>query len=528
MQTVCLTTCFYLALFLHSIVLAQNYDPLEGVNSVFNEENPILNPEGNILFFTRGHHPENVGGSADKGDIWFSVLQEDRSWSQPRNARTLNNTHWNGVIGFQSDGKIVLHGHYKSSGELIRTQGIAVAENRGTSWKEPVNITIPYYRNLSENQGGSITQDGSALLLAMEGYGTRGAEDIYVCLKLNDGGWSEPKNLGATINTPYQEFTPFMSKDNKTLYFSSNGHKGTQGTDIFVSSRLDDSWRNWSEPRPLAHINTEGRELGYRQYEGFAIYASTRDSDGYGDLKVYTEVDLDSLLAQKTLVEVDTTVQLTEVPEEQVKETDNQFVLFGQVYDKASERTLANATVTITSKEDSFSKTVSPSGGKNRYSLGVPADDNYIVRIDAPGYLSHQQNLDVFSDEVKVLEMNFGLQVISVGARVNLENVLFKQSKPEIVSTSYAELNMVADLMKQNPSMVIRLEGHTDNRGDAKQNMKLSQERVHAVKKYLLKRGINKKRVKGKGYGGARPLVDNNDPVKRKLNRRVEFTILKE
>ncbi|MEM1407828.1 MAG: OmpA family protein, partial [Bacteroidota bacterium] len=163
-----------------------------------------------------------------------------------------------------------------------------------------------------------------------------------------------------------------------------------------------------------------------------------------------------------------------------------------------------------------------------RYSLSIPSAGTYKVKVTAPNYIAYQEDLEVFSAELKLLQKDFTLQEIEVGARVNLDNVLFEQSKPIIVPSSYEQLNQVVALLRENPSIKIRLEGHTDNRGDAKQNLKLSKERVEAVKAYLVKRGVAKKRVSGKGFGGTKPIADNSKLETRKLNRRVEFIILKD
>ena len=127
-------------------------------------------------------------------------------------------------------------------------------------------------------------------MFSAESYGTYGVEDIYV--SLNEGGkWTEPRNLGTLINTQFQELSPSLDADKKTLYFSSNGRKGSGSFDIYSATRLDDTWTNWSAPENLGpEINSEGRELFYRAYPalGFALYTTTKSSDGYGDLRVYT------------------------------------------------------------------------------------------------------------------------------------------------------------------------------------------------------------------------------------------------
>jgi outer membrane protein OmpA-like peptidoglycan-associated protein len=125
------------------------------------------------------------------------------------------------------------------------------------------------------------------------------------------------------------------------------------------------------------------------------------------------------------------------------------------------------------------------------------------------------------------LEMNFNLQPVDVGTTVNLKGVLFEQSKTTLLPQSFDELDVVVSFMKSNPRVKIELAGHTDNQGMFSKNIKLSQERVDTVKEYLVSKGIDDKRITGKGYGGTKPIASNDKEETRKLNRRVEFTIIK-
>ncbi|ELR70796.1 outer membrane protein, OmpA/MotB family [Fulvivirga imtechensis AK7] len=498
------------------------------INTEYDEQNPVLSPDGQVLYFTRSNHAENAGGVLDKGDIWYSELMPDRSWSVPKNARRLNNKGWNAVLGFSSDGStIYLHNHYTEMNNRVKTQGIAKAQRRTGGWSAPEDIDIPYFKNLSAIQGGSISMDGKVLVLSIESYGTKGAEDIYVVLKKGNDQWGEPKNLGSTVNSKYQEFTPFLADDNRTLYFSSNGRGGKGSSDVFVTQRLDDSWTNWSTPQGVDEVNTKGRELGYRLYEGFAIYSSTISSDGYSDLKIHTDRPLDSIIVVKEPeVKLDSGIRIVEAGKETLV-AGPAITVYGKVKDVNTQDHI-DAIVTIEHKDHDFKKEVATADDNGYYSLSIPAAGIYEVRIDAPGYISKRETLDVYTREMKLVEMNYELQPISVGTTVNLKNVLFQQSTANILDTSYEELDLVADIMKQNPSMKIRLEGHTDNRGVAKHNQRLSKKRVEAVEEYLVKKGISSNRISGKGYGGSKPIADNEDPELRKLNRRVEFTIVKE
>jgi outer membrane protein OmpA-like peptidoglycan-associated protein len=161
------------------------------------------------------------------------------------------------------------------------------------------------------------------------------------------------------------------------------------------------------------------------------------------------------------------------------------------------------------------------------YSVSVPSTRNYSVIIEAVGYVSTLENLSMNTYEMKALEMNFRLQPVEVGTTVNLKNVLFAQAKTDILPESFPELDLVANFLKANPHLKIELSGHTDNRGVHADNVKLSQQRVNKVKEYLVQKGIDSKRIAGKGYGGVKPIASNDTEESRRMNRRVEFTIKK-
>ncbi len=125
-----------------------------------------------------------------------------------------------------------LHGHYEESNPIVRSQGISVSTFNGTSWSFPENINIPYFKNLSEEQSGYISPEEDLILFSAESFETKGNEDIYISEKIN-GSWTELKNLGRDINTKFQEFTPYLSKNRRVLFFSSNGRNGEGSSDIY-------------------------------------------------------------------------------------------------------------------------------------------------------------------------------------------------------------------------------------------------------------------------------------------------------
>ena len=526
---------YFTFIFCISILFGQDVDgqqlsdkAFKNLNSPLDEQSPVLSPDGRTIFFTIANHPQNAGGKKDMGDIWQSILIGD-SWSAPIHlGPVLNNKDYNAVAGISSDGtQLYLLGHY-NPGEVVTTQGISVSNNRGSGWSTPENISIPYFLNKNKTISGHVTASGNVFVFSGEAYSTLGVEDIYVSVKNSNGNWSEPRNLGRNINTSFQELSPWLSEDTEYLYFASNGRQGYGSFDIYYSQRLDDTWAKWSAPINMgAGVNSEGRELFYIPFPQLeiALFTSTQNSDGYGDIKMYRppKEAFDSLMKKMKAMPPDTVVKLVEIKREKPISGEEKTV---RIYGKIINATSA-APVAANVSFDSDTTIQVVAGPDGIFSIYVPSVDEYSIKVEAPGYVGSFEKLDIRTFEMKELEMNFKLQPVTVGATVNLKSVLFQQSTDNLLDESYDELNMVVDFLKSNPSVEIELAGHTDNRGLAVHNVRLSRDRVEKVKEYLTSQGIDGKRITGKGYGGIKPIADNDAEVTRRLNRRVEFTIIK-
>src|SRR5690606_4503862 len=284
----------------------------------------------------------------------------------------------------------------------------------------------------------------------------------------------------------------------------------------------------WTEPVNLgAEVNSEGRELYYRLYEntGMASYTSTKNSDGYGDIRMVAPKDFvpsEPVVMQTQQVEQEVATEVASVEEirEQEQEEPEGIRVFGTITNAKTGETVP-ATITFTGAGGEQAVTAYDAG----YEYYVSSPANYQVVIEASGYVSAMEKLDVTDYSMKTLEMNFKMQPVERGTKVNLSNVLFVQSKTDLLPESFPELDVVVEFLKNNPSVFIELAGHTDNRGVARDNVELSQARVEKVKAYLVSKGISEKRITGKGYGGSQPVASNDKEDTRKLNRRVEFII---
>lgn len=480
------------------------------VNSSSNELNVVVSPDGNKIFFTRAQHPRNIGGTSDKGDVWVTERTASGGWTDATNmGRPLNDEGENRIIGFMDAGRAML---------LHSENGIGFSYNENGKWLKPTEFKIPYFRTLSKNISGSISNDGRYLLFAMESYGTYGVEDLYMCRLKGDGSWTSPKNLGSIVNSAYEERTPFIASDNKTLFFASNGRGGRGSFDIFMSQRLDETWQKWSEPVNMGKlVNTPGRELSFafRQEAEFAYLISTQNSDGYGDIK---RVKITPNIEPEEIVE--DTVEVVAI-----EELEKYISISGVVRNKQSNKAVALANIKILTDPDSilYETTTDAEGA---FRLKVRESGTYEMGVTSKGYLG----LELVLTDAEVLDKSarvYHLEPLSEGNTIQLSHVLFHQGTSNLIKGSEKELNLVVEMMRQNPEIEIFLSGHTDNQGKAVLNIKLSMDRVEVVKQYLISSGIDKKRVTGKGFGGSRPIASNANEESRKLNRRVEFTVHK-
>lgn len=501
------------------IAMAEMVHAQTGYNSSFDEQSPVLSPDGSSLYFTVVGHPSNVGSKRDPGDIWFSV-RTSGGWSRPQPVPGLNHSGYNAALGFSSDGKqLFLYGHYQKDGNLSSTQGISVSERTGAGWSLPENIYIPYFVNRSPGTGARVNEQGTVLVYSAAPQTSYGAEDIYLSVLTNES-WSEPIHLGREINSEFQEVSPFLSQDGKTLYFSSN-RPGTKGSyDVFQSERLDDSWRSWSKPVPLpGSINSESRDLFYSTYDGGVLFTSTKDSDGYGDIRLIPS----AVPVQEVVSQPEPQQPVTE------KETDTEkrpgrgmIRVQGKVV--SADQSLPIA-ASLTVKSSTNQQLQADANGA--FSFEVSKEDQVSLEADYKGFISRSQKIDLSLAKRQMLDVQITLMPATLGTVVTLSNVLFHQSSAYLLEESFAELDVVVTFLKLNPDIRIELAGHTDNRGDRNLNLRLSRERVKKVKSYLESKGVEGSRIQGKGYGGTKPVADNKTEEGRKLNRRVEFTIIK-
>ncbi len=495
-----------------SINLVANINPIykkknlgNTINSVYSEIAPIISPDGKTLYVARQNHPDNYGAKK-LYDIWFATRKEDGSWSKlQRMGKPINNEGDNLVIAVSPDGNtLLLEGLYSSMGGYISDQGISMSHKTSKGWSIPKKVVIQDFYNLNKYESYCPTIDRKILIMSIERKDTYGQKDLYVSFRLPNGEYSKPFNMGDDLNTYLNEGTPFIAPDNKTLYFYSYGHPGYGSADIFVSKRLDNSWRKWSKPKNLGPaINSSDWDTYYSiSAKGdYAYLVSSRNSFGNEDV--------------------------FEIKMSEEARPDPMVLVYGRVFNSKTKQPIGVDIVYEELNSGGRIGDANSNPGNGAYKIILPYGKAYSFRANAKGYVAINEQVDLTKvANYQEIKRDLYLVPIEAGSLVNLKNVQFKRSKAEFTESSYPELNRLVELMKEYPKMEIELLGHTDTRGNPQLLMALSQQRVAAVKNYLIERGISAGRITGKGYGGTKPLGTGSNEIEIK-NRRVEFKIKK-
>ncbi len=320
-----------------------------------------------------------------------------------------------------------------------------------------------------------------------------------------NGKFTKAVKLSDNINTPGKEESVFIHPDNQTLYFSSDGHPGMGGLDIFMSKRMANG--EWGKAINLGYpLNTFNEDNSFLVYpDGNYAFKASDQKGGFGGLDIYQFELPDELKPEK----------ITYVK--------------GRVYNaKTNESLLADIELIDLQTQAQVLKSYSQENGQ--FMVTLTANKNYLVNVSRDGFLFYSDNFSLKGVETSIEKpfvLNIPLEPLDVGSTVELKNIFFDVNKWELQPESKAELNKLIVFLKQNKTVSIELGGHTDNSGDMKQNELLSTNRAKAVYDYVILEGqISENRMSYKGYGESQPKVPNDSPENKAKNRRTEFKII--
>ncbi len=475
------------------------------INSPNDEYFPSITADGETFIFTR-----KVG---DQEDFYISYKVNGK-WQAAVPLKEINSYGNEGAPSISADGKMMffascinIEGNYGSPDRKgYGSCDIFYSENINGKWSKPVNVGPPINTPHWETQP-SFSSDGKTLYF-IRGIVTRGEikqQDIYMSVLNENGKFTEPVKLDSNINTAGDEESVFIHPDNQTLYFSSNGHTGMGGLDIYMSKRQPDG--TWGKAVNLGYpINTHNDEnsLLVDPSGQIAYFASNRNG-GLGGLDVY----------------------YFELPEN-IRPEKITYVK-GKVYDAITKQALiSNLELYDLSSQTKIAQAFSDN--KGQFLLTLNSGKEYMIHVNQKGYLFYSDHFSLKNSEAS-FEHPFLLDIplvpIDTGSITELKNVFFDVNKWDLKPESKAELDKLVAFLKQNPSIKIELSGHTDNSGDKKFNQTLSTNRAKAVYDYLIKEGgIIPSRLTYKGYADTKPKVPNDSPENKAKNRRTEFKII--
>ena len=483
------------------------------VNTRYVETHPVISPNGRTLYFARESNPDNVGGNRDPQDVFYSSLISGKSktWSMAKNVGAPVNTpdDPNGIASVSANGQsAILINIYNRDGTMDPL-GCSLTKHTRMGWTQPVPQTIKDFVNLDkEHVDFFLATSGKALLMAVERPDGLGGQDIFVSFPAPEiaNTWTKPKSLGTNVNTTKSDFAPFLAADEKTLYFASEGRGGYGKSDIFYTKRLDDTWTNWSPPRNLGPVVNSPDFDAY-----YTISAAGQEA--------YLVSSRNGIAGSKDIFRI----SLAPAFQPEVVT-----LVTGRVLDVNTNkpiRAIIHYENLLTGEEIGVTETDPVDGS---YTIVLPNGVQYGYRAEAKGYLAENASLDVTArDKYSEQKQDLFLVPFNVGQTVKLNNIFFQQSRYYLNNSSYPELARLIRIMKENPTVEIKISGHTDNQGDPALNLKLSQDRVNEVKKYLNTHDVNGNRITTEGFGDTKPIASNDQEETRLKNRRVEFTITK-
>lgn len=576
----------------------------DGINTrEYNEISPSVSRDGNTLFFTRVGYPIFQKALFEEGHNLASIFTEDQyddylqelfsaiagkhvvdpvasgfnqdiwiahsvhnEFDQIRHPEyPLNNALPNSICSLTplANQAIVIN-QFSNVGGMQK--GFSrVRQAKDGSWSFPEAVNINNYHNSGPDVNMTMSSDGKILILAMEREDSYGSSDLYVSFRVGENEWTEPQNLGPYVNTPYRETTPFLSEDMRTIYYASDrGNNSKGGSDIFVQSRTDDSWRKWTTPKRFRYpINSKGNDSHpcFNEATGYLYFTSNRK----GSSDIYR-------IQIENPKPIGVTVQ-------------------GIVINRSTNRPIDASVISYANKNQSESSFFDSKDGNFR--IVVPYNTEYTIEAKKEGfeakpaslyfdskdanqnieniviYLNSDEVIEEFKEPIASITplrtqinsvqpklrklpsaspiniltkeniqvedakpLNVSLYEeesakLTVGAKVEMEPIYFARSNAYVLSKSYSALDRLAKFLRRHDNIRIKISGHTDNIGEQEALIKLSNERAAAVKGYLIrKKNINPNRIEVIGYGSRYSLNDNSNERLRQENRRVEIEII--
>jgi len=480
--------------------------PVAGISTDADEYLGTLSPDGEHFYFTRrkevvDNSPFSHGEKVSKEFFSYSDKKNGHFGTGAPLPHPFNRALSEGspTINITNDMLIFT--------KLVSTNGyhnydLYYSEFIDGEWTEPKSLGPNINRSDSWESQASLSSDGKILFFASDRPGTFGGADIWYSQRNSDGTWRKPVNLGPTINTPENERSPFLHTDSKTLYFSSSGHDGMGGQDIFFS-KLDEKNR-WTTPTNIGYpINSENDEVDFFvSLDGKTGYFSSNNIDNK-DWNIY-EFELYEAARPHVMM-----------------------IVKGKV--TADDGNLEGATVEIRDTATNVIATgiVSANTGNYAVATEVPKEDPQpiIVTVKKEGHSYDSQVITPEQMQDNIVTKDAEVKAIEPGKVCDLRDIYYETNSYTLTQASKVVLALFIEFLKDNPTVKVEIQGHTDNIGNDDANQILSEHRAKAVYDYVIGKGIPADRLRYKGYGESQPIADNNTATGRAKNRRTVFLI---
>ncbi len=579
-------------LFAVCVIDAQEIDmmPLEKLSPIINsdiydEGSPVLSLDGRSLYFTRSGSPDfertlvhdgmdisttyaendyrillssiyseissqtitEPYGSSFNQDIWIAQIDSDTLVHVSHPGFPINNALPNSVVSARLDShELVVINQFYSDGSMHEGfSSVSRGYDKLFSFPKPLHI-YNFYNN-SSDVNLTLSTRGQVMILSLERLDTRGQKDLYVSFRIDNDLWSEPQNLGPMLNSIVIEATPFISHDNRRLYFASNRSGGMGGMDIYVSERLDYTWLKWTEPKPLkAPINSEWDDnQPFLDHVNSNFYFTSR-RDGSGDifrLPLKPKPRLKAPIHIKGLIVDGVTLrpiraELLYGPTDVKGYLEYYHTFTGEFKFELAEFGVYKFLAHKPGYEDArlmFDTRLAEKANLEEHEVILymyrdstsPVSDPIPI-VGVPPIFYYQNN--EVREAAAIPEPEKAVEVPpKVGDKITFYNIYFERSESTILNTSQKALDVLFDLLVVNRDIHIRIEGHTDNVckvGEEHLLMELSWQRAQQVKVHLVKRGIDPVRISTVGYGATLPVSNNLTEEGREKNRRVEVRVV--
>lgn len=466
------------------------------INSPYPEFVPLLTGDEQKIIFT-SRRPNTTGGELEDAtnhyyeDIYISEKDESGNWQDPYLFNHNTEGHDACVSISPGGDKLYLYKH-ENMGDLY------FSRLKGTEWTEPEKLEEGINTKYSETSL-AVSADEKLMFFSSDRPGGYGGLDIYYCVKMPDGTWSQPVNAGEVINTSENEDAPFIQANGETLYFSSQGHNSMGGYDIFTSN-FNIPKNNFTAPVNVGYpINTADDDIFFVwSADGSRAYFSSFRENGFGEKDIY--------------------VLTREAPKVSV------MVMKGDVKSEKGSVPLGAKITILDVAAKEVVQEVESNSSTGKYLVLLTPGKEYRFIVEQPGYTPYFENFTPEErEDFYEFEKNYELSRLDVGLIATIENNFYEAS---VRKSSEDELEKVLKFMKDNPDLYFEVAGHTDSIGSEEINYKLSLKRAKSIVSYLTENGIEKDRLFPLGYGKEQYVADNDTEEGRMKNCRTEIIII--